>query len=514
MKKLLSAILIFTGAFMYAQDSRLTDPPQKELQFIGYSFTRFTGSNITPTNDILQGQVIGRLFGQNSTSTVPKTALYAEQRFVPMFIYKPSILDGYATFRGLFKIDYTWGDQAYGVGNNRGGGLNGGQINLQTLMANVEIKPDSADWNIVIGLQRIFDNVKDPNVNALGMYQNSAYKLSYWGTQGVGISYFKNLTPESKLRLGVFQLWENIIAENDDVVLWMADYERRVTPLLEIGADLWYMWDRGKNAGGISVLGQGLASALSEYNGALRIKLPQNVSNYHADLGWIGGHFTYNREFMASRWWLNGYVMANLGKIDSVGTSENAGKIADVFGVSANLSVNYKFGQTANDRISAEVLFTTGDENGISDGTLNSVITGNVYGSPVGIYSSHRALLLFPDPQVVNRYYSAVHDISNMGLGVTAAFLSYSQDLIPNKLTAKAGVATAISNISPKGGESYIGTEFNFEIKYNFKVFLTWGLSAGYLAIGDFYNAPSTTYFGQKPENPWVIFSTLSWLMF
>jgi hypothetical protein len=190
---ILQFIIVVFSLNLYAQnfsDTRLQDPEPKELQFIGYSFTRMTTSNITPTNDILQGQVIGRLFGQNSTNTVPQTALYAEQRFVPMFIYKPAILDGYATFRGLFKIDYTWGDQAYGIGNNRGGAINAGQVNLQTLLANVEIKPKDADWNVVVGLQRLFDNVRDPNVNTLQTAQTSGYKLSFWGTQAVGISMF------------------------------------------------------------------------------------------------------------------------------------------------------------------------------------------------------------------------------------------------------------------------------------------------------------------------------------
>jgi hypothetical protein len=125
-------------------------------------------------------------------------------------------------------------------------------------------------------------------------------------------------------------------------------------------------------------------------------------------------------------------------------------------------------------------------------------------------------LLLFPDPQVVNRYYSAVHDISNMGFGVTAGFLSVTKDLIPNKLSGKLGLATALSNVAPKDGGSYMGTEVNVEFKYNIKVFLTLGISAGYLMLGDFYNAPSVKYDNVtgKPKDPFVIFTSLSWLMF
>jgi hypothetical protein len=56
----------------------------------------------------------------------------------------------------------------------------------------------------------------------------------------------------------------------------------------------------------------------------------------------------------------------------------------------------------------------------------------------------------------------------------------------------------------------------NVEVKYNLKVFLTVGLSAGYLWLGDFYNSPDVKYDHStaKPKDPFVIFTTLSWLMF
>ncbi len=519
MKKIIFLNIIFFASFVFGQDTlsfensqRVPEAKSPELKFIGYSFTRATASNVAPTNELLRGQIIGRLFGPNTTNTHAKTSSYFEQRFVPMFIYTPSILDGYATFRTLFKIDYTWGDAAYGTGGNVGGGINAAQVNLQTLLANVEVKPDNADWNGVIGLQRIFDNVRDPNVTAVSTAQTSGYKLSYWGTQGVGITLFANLNPTTLARIGYYQLYENIIQENDDVALWMFDVESRILPLLEFGADAWFVWDRGKNAGGISVLGQGLNSGLAEYNGAVRLSLP--TSRYEANILWLGTHASYNRDFLAGRWWADASVMANVGTIDTVNTAGDAKKYSNILGVSANVMLSHKYGMTVNDKVSIEALFTTGDGNGANDGTLNSVITGNVYGSPVGIYSSHRALLLFPDPQVVNRYYSAVHDISNMGFGVTAGFITLMKDFIPNKFSGKLGVATAFSNVVPKGGKSYMGTEVNLELKYNLKVFLQLGLSAGYLKLGDFYNAPAVTYDGNRPKDPWVLFTSLMWLMF
>ncbi len=510
-------LLVFSFSVISAQNlpdesKRIPDQKAPELKFIGYWFSRGTASNIAPTNELLRGQIIGRLFGLNTTDTHDQTALYFEQRFVPMFIYTPQILDGVATFRSLFKIDMTWGDNAYGVGGNAGGGINAGQVNLQTLLANVEIKPKDAEWNLVIGLQRIFDNVRDPNIAALSTAQTSAYKLSYWGTQGVGISLFGNINKTTQGRFGYYQLYENIIQIDDDVSLWMADVESRISPLLEVGGNIWYVYDRGKNSGGISILGQGLNSQLAEYNGAVRLNLP--TQRYQADIFWVGTHASYNRDFLAGRWWADAYVMANLGTIDTVSASEAKNKFADIFGVAGNLMLSYKYGMTANDKVSVEGLFTTGDNNGVDDKKVNSVLTGNIWGSPTGIYSSHRALLLFPDAQVVNRYYSAVHDIANLGYGVTAGFVTFMKDFIPNKFSGKVGFATAFSNVTPKGGSAYIGSEVNLELKYNIKTYLTFGLSAGYLKLGDFYNSPNTTYDKQRPKDPWVIFTSLSWLMF
>jgi hypothetical protein len=508
-------IVTFSVSVSFAQpDSvRLPDPPSKELQFIGYSFTRFTASNVAPSNDLLQGQVIGRLFGTNSTFTTPHTAMYTEQRFVPYFVYKPSILDGFATFRGLFKIDYTWGDVSYGTGGNRGGAVGAGQVNLQTLLANVDIHTPNEPWNVVIGLQRLFDNVRDPNVNTVQTALTSGYKLAFFGNQATGVNFFMNFSPVNQFRLGVFQLYENAIPVDDDVVLFMSDFETRINPYTEWGVDLWYMHDRGQNGGGVTALGEGLSSALAEYNGAARFKFPGATQTYKADVFWTGTHAAYNRDFSAGRWWMDGFVIANLGSADTVGATATA-KAVDIFGVAANGFIGYKYGVTANDRVSFEGIFTTGDANNASDGKISSVITGNEWGTPLGIYGSHRALLLFPDTKVVNRYYSAVHDISNMGYGVTGLFLNASKDLIQNKLNLKIGAATAFSTVAPPGGGSYIGSEVNFELVYTHKILFSLGLHGGYLFLGDFYDSPITTTYQGKPANPWVLFSTMMWYMF
>ena len=105
----------------------------------------------------MKGQIVGRLFGANTTKSFEnQTANYHEQRFLPFFIYSPSIFDGQVTLRTSFKIDYTWGDTAYGVGGNSGGALSTSQVNLQTQNIEVEYRP-ALTWAVNIGLQRLFD---------------------------------------------------------------------------------------------------------------------------------------------------------------------------------------------------------------------------------------------------------------------------------------------------------------------------------------------------------------------
>ncbi len=488
------------------------DSVPKEWTFIGYSFMRATAANIAPTNEILQGQVIGRLFGRNSTETVSTVARYVEQRYVPYLVYRPAILDGFATFRTMFKIDYTWGDQAYGVGGNRGGAINGAQINLQTLMAQLELHPKDAPWNVLLGLQRLYDNPYDPNGISLETAETSGYKLAFWGTNAVGANLYGSIRPGVRGRLGFYQLWENLVAKDDDVVLYMGDVDSRVAPRLELGVDAWYLRDRGEGAGGISILSQGLSSQLAEYNGAVQLNIP---THYHADIGWLGGRLAYNRDFLEGRWWADAFAIANFGSVDTLAAGDYV-HTADILGMAANASLSYRWGATRGDRAWAEFMFTTGDGDGVSDGKVNSVITGNVWGSPVGIYAAHGAFLLFPDPQVVNRYYSAVHDISNMGFGVTGGSVNLGRDWIPNRFNTKVGVASAQSNITPEGGGNHIGTEVNFQAKYNLKVYLTAGLSAAWMKLGDFYDAPGVTLSDQpgRPDNPWTTFLSLSWLMF
>jgi len=76
---------------------------EKELQFFAFFINQGVTSNMYPENSLLKGQVVGRLFGANSTRTSDSLASgYVEQRILPFFIYQPRIFNGKALLRASF----------------------------------------------------------------------------------------------------------------------------------------------------------------------------------------------------------------------------------------------------------------------------------------------------------------------------------------------------------------------------------------------------------------------------
>jgi hypothetical protein len=237
---------------------------------------------------------------------------------------------------------------------------------------------------------------------------------------------------------------------------------------------------------------------------------------YKSDVFWLGTYFSRNEEMMLDRWFMGGFFNYNMGSIrqKSAG-SDSYSKSVSIGGLAANLRAGYRYGQTTGDVVSTDFLFTSGDNNGISDKKYSGVITANTWGSPGGIFIGHGGYLLFPHGNVVNRFIAAVADISNMGYGIAGGTVNFSRDLIPNKLHSKIGGATGMSVISPNGGGSFMGWEANGKIGYDFGAFLTVEAHAAYMGLGDFYDSPITNGgVSTRPVDPWLGFVCLKWLIF
>jgi len=167
MKKIFYLLLISTY-LIYPQDAdwnkseNETAPKDKvkEFQYLAYFFTQGVFSNFYAENELLKGQIVGRLFSSNTTRTGQQT-FYFEQRILPFFIYQPKLLDGKAILRASFEIDWTWGDASYGVGGNYGSAFSADQVNLQTQNVELELLP-AKGWAVNLGLQGLFDTPDNP----------------------------------------------------------------------------------------------------------------------------------------------------------------------------------------------------------------------------------------------------------------------------------------------------------------------------------------------------------------
>jgi hypothetical protein len=500
-----------TNLFYQRRTSAIEEESPREFQFLAFAYTQLVTTNVFPTNDFLKGQVVGRLFGGNTTNTSDSlTPFYVEQRFLPFFIYQPKLFNGKAIFRASFEIDYTWGDVAYGTGGNFGSAISADQVNIQTQNIEMEFLP-APGWQVNLGLQRMFDTPQNPYRTFFSDMTETAYRLHYWGTDGVGLSV-RYQTDYWMAKGGFYQLYENKIQSADDVTLTELQFRRLLTPDLAAGISLYYVSDRANGAGGPSILGQGLNSTLNGYNGVYRFPLQ---GDYKADIFWLGGYWGYNESIMQDQWFCTGYLNANLGRVSTAEADGQYTKRADIVGLAANLRGGFRYGQTRNDRVWADLLYTSGDDNGLADSRYSGVLTGNMWGTPAALPISMGTYLLFPHGNVVNRYVAAITDISNIGYGLTGGTINVSHDLSPHQLTAKATLGAAMSNAAPSGGGTFMGTEGNVSLTWSFGPFMSLEWHTAYLWLGDFYDSRLVNANAEeRPPNPWLSFMAFRWLMF
>ncbi|HZS39834.1 MAG TPA: hypothetical protein VFF06_23535 [Polyangia bacterium] len=483
-----------------------------QLRFLAYFLTRAEATNVAPTNDLLQGRVVGRLFGSNTTQTTSGANFVAEQRLIPFVIFEPRVLDRFARLRLSFEINWTWGDSSYGVGGNFGGAFSGRQINIETQNVEVEFRLLKG-WYLNIGLQRLWDNVRNPYNTFFSTISLTGTRLMFWGSDAVGVSLYGQQWGQS-FKLGGYVLYENKIQDDDHVLLFEALTSRTLPFGLNVGGSVRYLRDTSSGAGGVSVLGQGPSSPLADYDGAYRF--PSTGANYHADLAWVDVNAAMNPEFTAGRWGASAFVVGNFGQLRTKQPDGRYVKAADILGLAANLRLGYRYGNSRNDVIVGDFVYSTGNHNGIAGGRYTGVITGNTYGAPGAPFISSGAYLLLPHSTVVNRFYAAVFDVSNLGYGLSAGTLNVSYDLIRNVLTAKVGGAVGYANVAPSGGGHFIGAEANASLVWRIKVFFAVELHGAYLWLGDFYDSPAVQPGGGggRPQNPWTVFTDLKWLMF
>jgi len=502
------------------EDMRRSKKPDEAFHAYVYFLTRAEMTNVSPGNDLFNGQIVGRLFGPNTTGTSKDRAVFVEQRAIPFFLVEPNITNKKVRLRASFELDWTFGDVSNGVGGNFGGAITADQVNLQTqnLAVEFDLPGPLKNWSISVGLQRLYDTAYDPYRAAINTLQSTGERFAFWGTDAVGIVVHGTQWGQ-RFKLGAYQLYENSIQRDDDVALFEFATDRHLGKTWHVGLNARYLRDVSSGAGGLGILGQGPDSQLVEYNGGYRFTIPDDAERWRGHFGWVGANGSFNTDLSTNRFGGSAFAVANLGQLvtEIPGQAGEYQKLTNILGLAADVRLLAKWGKSPRDAVSAELLYTSGDHDGLEDGTYSGVVTGNTWGSPAAPFTTFGTYLLFPHSTVVNRLYAAVSDISNTGFGVTAGSLAFNWDIVRNRLLLKVGGAAARSNIQPIGGRNFIGAELNGFLSYRIRPLMHIEAHGAYLFLGDYFLSPEIVATppdgGGRPMNPWTVFLALKWLL-
>lgn len=509
-----------SAAEWYDREDREDDAPLSEFRWINYFFVRGTATNQVANPSGLKGVSLGP-FGSivgSETRVSRDAAYYVEQRWIPVVEYSPLFVDGLATFRLQFEVDFTWGRAANTVQQNEGGGFNADQINLQTKNVNVALYPTRKPHQlaVILGTQSFYDSVYDPTRTSLFDVVKTGYKLSYLGTDATGVGLYGYWKGHAKFSF-IPLTGEPDAAAGDPrlsfAYLLTGDYSYALQPGTSIGLSLWHLRDDTK---GDAYAYQGLvkagpsSSSLWAFNGTPQFTIEKPIGA----VTWLGLNFHHNIDFRTGPVAASGFVMYNGGRYVSTRENTTLNRAVDISGLGANLEVAWNYGRTNGDVVSLEGMYSTGDSD-LRDGRYTGAFTLNNYGLPGAVWFNHKTLLLFPFTSTVSNYTGAVTDLSNQGYGLQAAILAASYDLIPNTLNLKLGAATAFSAVRPPDTGAgiprgrAIGTEINAEVKYHLRYLMTVGVHGAYMFRGNFYNGNA-----QMTANPWAAFTTFTWYAF
>ena len=453
------------------------------LTFIGQFESKSTATNLASTNPFLDGLVIGQMGAP--TGVVPDRStlgLSTEERVTGLFRYAPKALGGKIGLNAAFEVAFTWGDSAWSVGGNTGGGIGGRNVNLQTRRLYADFRPSKGhfDAHVLAGLQFLGDSVNDPTAGGPDTVLRSGGRLMFFGTEAAGVTVYGRLHDawgdRFRFRLGSYTLIEQGVALPDDAWLSVADAQIAPTYLTTVGLHAWYLQDR--TGGGAGVLGSGPTSALSTLQGGAHIDpygglAPPQDAQLYADLGWLGVDAAYDPSLTGGRVGVSGVAIFNLGRIYAPIAHDDT-----VAGTLLDAEVRARIAEGRGSLVKVEGLFSSGDSDR-TPYTYTGVVTGNSYGVAGAIYASHGMLLLFPDPHAVNRLVSVVSDVGAGGKGVVAATATAGLDLVPNKLNTTVGLGHAVD----RAGESY-GTEVNAKVVWTPMVACDIGAYAATVFVG------------------------------
>lgn len=365
------------------------------------------------------------------------------------------------------EIDFDFGDQAYGVGRNKGGGLGSDQVNLETKQFYMYFPIPETHLDARIGVDWVgddFDWIVLSNDVA-------GYKMNY-------------LNDGTDLRVALLRFWDQGNQEiTDDVDFLMFSGSKQLGSDSRVGAAYYYLID-GSGEDGDGILNQGISSqngwASFSHNASTGFNaLVPAGTGYTLDAHYLGVF----GETQLGSFKLEGWGLYNFGTIEL----EEAGrKDIDIQGYALDGRVCAK---VKGVDVSLEGIYVSGSRR--DDDEEFGLLTTGAYSSASNFYYKHGMRILLPDGADYHYSSAYVYNVSNIYedrfLGIAGLFAN-AQFPLTEKLSGKVGLGYLRSaEERAVNGNSYMGAEVNGSLFYSLSSNVTITLTAAYAQTGDFF---------------------------
>lgn len=397
------------------------------------------------------------------------TASYVEQRGRFAFDYKSEN----AGARLLFELDFAnWGDSAYTVGRNQGGGLEADSINLETKNVYAWFTIPGTPITLTAGLQN----------------QTDSFGGMIFGYADMAGVFVTGKMDPVQYRFGFAKFQEGNTLRDDDVDLYVAEVKFAPIKEAKLGLDFYVIRDAsGATPAGSGTFGTNLNTlgrGHSDYGFA-----PANFTYFPATFYYAGADAAFNAGPAA----VSAYAFYNWGKADFGGGTFNgapvvAGTSLDVKAFAADLRAELNAGPG---KFFIEGAYVSGSGSGDTK-DWKSPIVGNNYALAASFpLTSMDLQILLPNGDDINASAALAYDVQNKGRGIIAAATGFRMQ-VNDALAAKvgAGVLTDTKNAVGKNVagidiKKHKALELNANLNYTIVKGMDIGIYGAYAFLKD-----------------------------
>lgn len=437
-------------------------------------------------------------FGNIELSDDSQTRAFVDQRARIYFNIKSGENVG-GTY--AMEIDSRWGDIAYSVGRNSGGGLEADTINIETKNLFLWFKP-TANAKYTLGIQGFSDEFMG---------------IILGGADMAGIRADYNLSKDSSLMAGWFLFSDRNVKVNDGIYFIPVTFKQKMGNNT-LSLSLYGLFDDGGKPGERSAYGTGAPPAelslssnrtyLANGTVANKTSLPaeyQRARVYYAGVNFSGksGNVAYTL-YGLYNW---GQIMgATYAPVTPLGRRLNMNISAYALHAMADVAMG-------SGTLRGRVLYVSGGDK--NKEAYNGMVTGNQYsiGADLPLLCSDLYILIRTSEDITHSA-ALLPDVNNNGRGVFLVYADYNHKLT-DKLSLQIGAGYLQANdnrvdgdaaIGTKDAGMHMGTEVNAQLKYMVDKNMSITGVVAWADLGDYYNDYVYNTFASNaihPDNLW-----------